>query len=124
MTVQSMTEEEFAAQNALIAEQNDRFRRLFGHDTEIRGVVLITSGVAARGDDFAAQVAAQVIAFDDFNEDNDPWGDHSFGIVEVEGEKVYWKIDLYDAAFEYGAEMPADPATTRRVLTMLLPTEY
>ena len=41
---------------------------------------------------------------DAFTEDNDPFGTRDFGDFEVEvGEeqlKPYWKIDLYDLAYE------------------------
>ena len=55
---------------------------------------------------------------------NDPHGLRDFGIVTVDATKVYWKLDLYDTSYEWGAEDPADPARTRRVLTLLLPEEY
>jgi len=34
--------------------------------------------------------------FDNFNADNDPHGEHDFGSFELEGEKLFWKIDLYE----------------------------
>ncbi|WP_299592841.1 DUF3768 domain-containing protein [uncultured Tateyamaria sp.] len=32
--------------------------------------------------------------------------------------------DLYDENYEYGSEAPTDPTRTRRVLTLLFPSEY
>ena len=52
-------------------------------------------------------------------------GPHTdFGTVTVQGEKLYWKIDYYDADREYGSDDPSDPAKTHRVLTILFPSEY
>ena len=37
---------------------------------------------------------------------------------------IFWKIDLYDPAYHFGAETPSDPEQTRRVLTLYLPSEH
>ena len=42
------------------------------------------------------------------------------GNFEFEGTTVYFKIEYYDAAFEYGSEDPADASKTRRVLTIMI----
>lgn len=121
-----MTEEQRAAEAAIIARQNDLFRTAFpfGGFAEVPGQVLCTPGVVEKGPEFLTLLHLTVAAFDTFTEENDPCGDHSFGVVEVGGTRVYWKIDLYDENYEFGAEEPTDPAHTRRVLTMLLPSEY
>ena len=121
-----MTEEQRAAQAAIIARQNDLFRTAFpfGGFAEVPGQVVCTPGVVEKGPVFLTLLQLTVAAFDTFTEENDPWGDHSFGVVEVSGIRVFWKIDLYDESYEFGAEEPANPERTRRVLTMLLPSEY
>lgn len=101
-------------QHALIRALNDRFR-----SSLIGGRALITAGVQGRGEAFAA-----VRAFTAFGPDNDPHGEHDFGSLTVEGTKLYFKIDYYDAAERFGSEDPADPSMTTRVLTILLPEEY
>ena len=55
---------------------------------------------------------------------NDPHGEHDFGSFEIDDRKVFWKIDCYDAAMEFGSEDPADPSKTTRVLTIMLASEY
>ena len=75
-------------------------------------------------------IAAQTAAFRKFSEtsepENDPEGWHDFGAVEIQGETVFWKLDLYeaDSDFRYGAEAPDNPATTMRVLTIMLARDW
>lgn len=42
------------------------------------------------------------------------------GSFDYRGTTVYFRIDYYDAAMEYGSEDPADASQTRRVLTIML----
>jgi hypothetical protein len=51
--------------------------------------------------------------FDDFNEDNDPYGEHDFGSFNHKGEEIFWKIDDYEG--EEGWNL---------VLTVMLAEEY
>lgn len=103
-----------------VRDQNDRFRR----DGQGDGMLVVTQGVKARGDGFMHAAITAVRAFDTFTLDNDPWGEHDFGAVEIEGEKVFWKIDCYNRELTAGSENPANAAMTRRVLTIMLADEY
>lgn len=117
-----------AARVALIAEQNDQFRTTWGADFTVPGQIVMTRGVAALSHEAQVAIMVAVMQFSEFTEDNDPYGTHDFGIFTVaEGERevrLYWKIDLYDAGYEFGSDDCADTAKTRRVLTILLPEEY
>jgi len=42
----------------------------------------------------------------------------------VEGHRILLKIDYYDPTLSWLSEDPADPAKTRRVLTVMLSHEY
>lgn len=55
---------------------------------------------------------------------NDPYGEHDFGKVVVNGVSCFWKISYYDNRLEYGSEDPANPDITTRVLTIMLTSEY
>ena len=75
-----------------------------------------------------------------FTADNDPHGERDFGAIyqladgrwtvtrparrEDERESVFWKIDYFDRALEFASEDAADPGITRRVLTVMLASEY
>ncbi len=103
-----------------VRELNDLFRT----KAQGNGTILITQGVQAEGEQFIAEVAIAVRNFDSFDQDNDPWGEHDFGAIEVSGQKVFFKIDCYDPTCTQGSENPANEALTHRVLTIMLASEY
>jgi len=113
---------------ALIAVQNDAFRRSILGNTSVddapQGQFVMTRGVAALGPDAQLELTRHVAAFDGLNADSDPQGWHEMGVIEFDGTTVWFKIDLYDVDYTYGSPEPSDPALTRRVLTLLLPSEY
>ena len=102
-----------------IRELNDKFRRsLTG------GTLMLTAGIVALGADAQARIIAAVQAFDAFTPDNDPYGEHDFGNVEVDGEKIFFKFDYFDLNHAKHSDDPADPSKTERVLTIMLADEY
>ena len=105
--------------SAVIAALNDQFRKNF-----TKGNVFLTCGVDALEDSVKYELCRQVQKFNNFTENNDPYGEHDFGAIDLEGHKFFWKIDCYDLKMEYGSENPADPKITRRVLTIMFADEY
>ena len=89
-------------------------------------------------DRFAALAA--IVGFSQFTGDNDPHGEHDFGAVyrlatgtwtqerpsddKAIAETVFWKVDYYDNTLTYGSEAPWDEQQTKRVLTIMLASEY
>lgn len=67
---------------------------------------------------------AAVRSFTAFNQDNDPHLEHDFGSFAVRGEQLFWKIDYYDLDLASGSAVPEDPSVTKRVLTLMLASEY
>ena len=104
---------------ASVRELNDGFRT-----SGEGGRVVVTRGVHEKGAGFVAQALERVRTFDVFTKENDPHDEHDFGSFELDGEKLYWKIDCYDKEMRYGSEDPSDPGQTTRVLTILLAEEY
>ena len=98
---------------------NDNFRRTF-----VGGSVMKTDGVAAQDEAVQQNLISKVKAFVEFEPGNDPYGEHDFGSVELGGTTFFWKIDYYDLSMQHGAADPADPETTRRVLTIMCADEY
>ncbi len=84
----------------------------------------MTRAVHAKGMAFALAAVAQVMGYTRFTKDNDPYGEHDFGSFEMAGEKLFWKIDCYDPSLRFGSDDPLDPAKTRRVLTLMLASDY
>ena len=108
-----------------IRELNDLCRKAMG----VAGRVVQTQGISALPPDVQSAIREKVELFADFTPDNDPHGEHDFGAFDFKGERIFWKIDYYDRAsfgtgHDYGSENPADPATTLRVLTIMLASEY
>jgi hypothetical protein len=103
-----------------IRELNDAFRLCFPPN----GKRYITDGIFALDEADRAAILQKVRTFDAFTEENDPHGEHDFGAFEHAGQRIFWKIDYYDAACKHGSENPADPAQTTRVLTIMLAEEY
>ena len=94
---------------------NDALRR-----TGEGGRVLVTASVAALPSDQQASILAAIAAFDD---DNDPYGEHDCGLLDVAGRLILFRIDYYDLDFGKHSPDPADPDVTRRVMTVMTADE-
>lgn len=106
-----------------------RLAHIRGLNDELRGFqrggyVTITPGLQALGREALQAILHKVAIFESFTGDNDPYGEHDFGALEHDGQKIFWKIDTYDKRMEYGSPDPADPDVTARVLTIMLASEY
>ncbi len=88
------------------------------------GRLVQTQGICALPLSDQSKIRELVETFDDFTEDNDPYGEHEFGAFEYKGNKIFWKIDCYDPSMQWGSEDPTDPKKTTRVLTILLAEEW
>ena len=84
----------------------------------------MTRGIRALHKEDILNIMEKVSTFDDFNEGNDPYQEHGYGSFEYKGEKIIWKIDYYDKAYEYASDDPCDVNKTNRVLTIMLAEEY
>lgn len=103
-----------------IRELNDAFRM----NPQMLGKLMLTHGIVHMPTGFADKAIKAVQEFKDFEKGNDPYGEHDFITVEVDGETVYGKIDYYDRSLQYGSPNPEDPNVTIRVLTVMLADEY
>lgn len=88
------------------------------------GYVTITPGLQRLGQKALQAILQKVATFDSFTGDNDPYGEHDFGALEHDGQKIFWKIDAYDKSMEYGSPDPTNPDVTARVFTIMLASEY
>ena len=88
------------------------------------GITVVTRGIAALSGQVRAAIIAAVQSFNDFSVANDPYGEHDCALLEVAGERVMFKIDYFDLAFNGHSADPADPTLTLRVMTIMLASEY
>lgn len=65
-----------------------------------------------------------ISTFNNFNEDNDPYGEHDFINFTFQGHKVIGKFSYYDENLEYGSEDPEDLTKTTRVFSIMLASDY
>lgn len=113
------TDDELDTETLTIRTLNDHLRQTFSG-----GRVVMTQGVHALTDATIARVFKAVRDFDEFSEDNDPYKTHEFGMFDLDGQRLMFKVDAYDKSLEYGSPNPADATVTTRVLTILLASEY
>ncbi len=104
---------------ARIRELNDVFRT-----SGVGGTVVMTRGISHLDESTQNEIIVALKSFDDFTHDNDPYGQHDFGAFEVEGHKLFWKIDYYAADMMHGSNDASDPDKTKRVLTIMFRDEY
>ena len=98
---------------------NDRLRK---HG--IGGKIMLTQGVQALGEEAILHIMMLMQGHDDFPEGDDPYGEHDFGAINHHGQKLFWKVDYYDLAYQMHSLDAADPKLTNRVLTIMLAEEY
>lgn len=121
---------------ARIARLNDLARSAMG----VACTVAATVGFRSLPEADQSCVRELIETFDAFTEDNDPHGERDFGCIyqlgdgqwtterprlrEDEHERVFWKLDYYERNLQFGSDDAANPAITRRVLTIMLSDEY
>jgi Protein of unknown function (DUF3768) len=108
------------SQSQLIAKLNDLHRK--GENK--LGKVVFSSIVSLMLPKQQVALLLLVANFDDFNEDNDPYGEHDFGKFEYDSNTYFWKIDYYDSTYEYHSEDSSNPELTRRVMMIMHSSEY
>ena len=123
-------------QTTRIARLNDLARSAMG----VACTAVATVGFRSLPEADQSSVRELIETYDAFDEDNDPHGERDFGCVyqlgdgrwtterprvsDDERERVFWKLDYYDCDLQFGSEDAANPAVTRRVLTIMLSDEY
>lgn len=124
-------------------DQLDAIRRLNDAariNPGVTSIANVTIGFQALPDADRFAALAAIVGFSQFDGDNDPYGEHDFGAIyrltnrswtQVRpndgkdiAETVFWKVDCYDNSLTYGSEAPWDERETKRVLTIMLASEY
>lgn len=124
-------------------EQIDAIRRLNDAARSCPGqtsIANVTIGFQSLPDADRFAALAAITRFSKFDGDNDPYGEHDFGAVYglasgtwtqdrpkdelTIAQTVFWKVDCYDNDMMFGSEAPWDETRTKRVLTIMLASEY
>ena len=74
-----------------IRDLNDQLRRSLNG-----GVLVMTRGIINIGAKRQMEILSAIAAYDAFDPGDDPYGEHDFGALTVEGERVLFKIDHLD----------------------------
>lgn len=88
------------------------------------GRAVLTAAVAALDSEVQTKIVEAVRHYEAFDADNDPYGEHDFGSLVVDGYTVFFKIDYYGLDLQFHSPDPAEPAVTHRVLTIMLAEDY
>ena len=107
------------AKRAKIRALNDAFRKSFRG-----GRVMMTAGVAALEATVRNAVVEKIRAFDAFDDNNDPWGQHDFVSIEQDDQTFFAKIDYYNRDLSGHSKDATNPEKTCRVMTIMLAEEY
>ena len=60
----------------------------------------------------------------EFTPENDPYGEHDFGSIEIGGCSYFWKVEYCDPMLICGSSDASDETATQRVLTLMRADEY
>lgn len=112
----------------LLQAVNDLFRKN-PHVWPLMGQVVMTHAVSElrkNNEEMFQEVMNKVLTFDQFTEDNDPYGEHDYASFSVASSRFFFKIDYYDENYEYGCaeEDRTNPDKCRRVLTVGYTSDY
>ena len=102
-----------------IALQNDNFRKHLS-----QGTLVLTQGIRSNTPEDIKEIITKVCNFDTFDENNDPYGEHDFGMFYHKCKQILWKIDNYDKKFLYLSPDVSNPKLTNKVLTIMYAEEY
>ncbi len=100
----------------------------------------VTIGFQSLPDVDRLAALSAIMRFSKFDGDNDPYGEHDFGAIyqlpnrtwtqdrprdeTMIAATVFWKVDYYDQSLTFGSDAPWNAERTKRVLTIMLASEY
>jgi hypothetical protein len=98
---------------------NDQCRATF-----LGCAVVVTAAFEALPADLKAKALRAVRTFQEFDEANDPYHEHDCACLTVDGQVFMFKFDYYAPDLRHGSDDPSDVEKTRRVLTIMLASDY
>jgi len=111
-----------------VAKLNDAFRQSLGSPlvaVNPKNQVNTTQGIwDCFNNEEIGSIFQDIKSFNNFTEGNNPYGEKDFGSLERKGKTIFWKIDYYDNDMKYHSPDNTNPEVTKRVLTVMLASEY
>ena len=111
-----------------VAKLNDALRQSLGSPfvaVNPRNQVVTTQGIWDCFDnEEIGSIFQDIKSFDTFNNENNPYEERDFGSLKRKGRTIFWKIDYYDNDMKYHSPDNTNPEVTKRVLTVMLASEY
>ena len=112
-----------------IAVLNDQLRSSIGYPfntlIDTSNQFVITQGIMdSFNDGEITTLFHDIKTFNTFTVDNDPYQERDFGSLKAKGRSIFWKIDYYDNNLEYHSPDNTNPEVTKRVMTVMLSSEY
>lgn len=108
-----------SAKTLLIQQLNDRLRM-----KHAGGRIMLTRGIQTLDRAHITNIMNSIAQFSDFNDRNDPYGEHDCATMEVDSVSILWKIDYYDETLTQHSSDASDENITVRILTVMLVDEY
>lgn len=103
----------------MIRKLNDNFRTCLKG-----GKVMLTIGIRSKAENEVTEILEKVVNFNDFNKNNDVYGEHDYLSFDYKGEKIIAKIDYYDKQLKYHSPDPSDSSKTTRIMTIMTASEW
>lgn len=112
--------------NPKIADLNDRLRKSYDQSIGVIVFCPTVSSMVLEKPELQLAIVRACAQFDDFNEENDPYGEHDFGTFSLDDNHFNFKIDYYarDSNYSYGSESPESIEETQRILTIMDRSNY
>jgi len=110
-------------------QENEKKARIVFLNDQLRetgqgGQIIATQGIATLPQETQLALSQAIQDFSNFSEENDPYGEHDFGSVEVAGHTIFWKIDYFAQDMMHLSPDKSDTNLTNRVMTIMLASEY
>jgi hypothetical protein len=102
-----------------VAHLNDELR-IYG----VGGKIVLTQSIADMEQQDRLAIIQAVREFGAFGNKADPYTEHAFGLLTVNGRRIFWKVEYDFSDYLRNTTAYGDALVIVRVLTVMLASEY